>query len=620
MATYDELRTKAEQSWAPIERPARPVIRVSLNTTSLAAKADRTLDAIRSEIAERKLAADVIVTGDTGFAWAEPVVQITSPAGATVLYGDVTPDRVEKLLAQGLDGVCRDLALCVMSGPDVPGVPRFEETEYGRIQARWLMRNCGVIDPENVWHYIARGGYGSFMKATELSPDDLIEVVKGSTLRGRSGSFFSTGMKWSFLQRAERRPKYLVCNADEGDPGAWVNRVLMESDPHSVLEGMLIGAYATGAEYGWIYIRDEYPLAVERMRKAIEQARELGIFGEDALGRGVRFDAEVVRGAGAYVCGEETGLINSVNDNRGMPTVRPPFPAERGVLLQPTNVNNVETYASVTCLLHVGPERYSQVGTEVNRGTKPFTLSGAVERPCVVEVPFGTPVRAVLEAAGGISGGRKMKALQAGGPLAGILPADVALDLALEPETFRAKKVQMGGGGLVFVDETACIVDLNIMFAWFLEDESCGRCTSCHGGTQRMLEIFRRIASGGGDPYDVTRAELVGKTLVYSNCVHGQAAPTIMLNTLEYFRDEFDEHLFHRRCPAKVCAGLVRYEVADPAADLQEAADLCPTDAFVREASGWRIDSARCIRCDACREVAPDAIAVVDAFAAVAAR
>jgi NADH:ubiquinone oxidoreductase subunit F (NADH-binding) len=213
-----------------------------------------------------------------------------------------------------------------------------------------------------------------------------------------------------------------------------------------------------------------------------------------------------------------------------------------------------------------------------------------------------------------------MKALQAGGPLAGILPADVALDLALEPETFRAKKVQMGGGGLVFVDETACIVDLNIMFAWFLEDESCGRCTSCHGGTQRMLEIFRRIASGGGDPYDVTRAELVGKTLVYSNCVHGQAAPTIMLNTLEYFRDEFDEHLFHRRCPAKVCAGLVRYEVADPAADLQEAADLCPTDAFVREASGWRIDSARCIRCDACREVAPDAIAVVDAFAAVAAR
>ncbi len=618
--TYDELRAKADALWAPVERPARPVVRVSVNTTSLAAKADATLDAIRAHVAERALDVEVLVTGDTGFAWAEPVVLITTTNGATVLYGDVTPDRVEKLLDQGLDGVCRDLAICVMSGPDVPGVPRFEETPYGRIQTRWLMRNCGVIDPENIWHYIARGGYASFMRATELSPDDLIEVVKGSTLRGRSGSFFSTGMKWGFLQRAERRPKYLVCNADEGDPGAWVNRVLLESDPHSVLEGMLIGAYATGAEYGWIYIRDEYPLAVERMNRAIQQARELGILGENALGKGVKFDAEVVRGAGAYVCGEETGLINSVNDNRGMPTVRPPFPAERGVLFQPTNVNNVETYASVTCLLHVGPETYSQVGTEINRGTKPFTLSGAVERPCVVEVPFGTPVRAVLEAAGGIAGGRRMKALQAGGPLAGILPAEIALDLPLEPEAFRAKKAQMGGGGLVFVDETACIVDLNLMFAWFLEDESCGRCTTCHGGTQRMLEIFRRIASGGGDPYDVTRAELLGKTLVYSNCVHGQAAPTIMLNTIEYFHEEFDEHLIRHRCPAKVCAGLVRYEVSDPSADLQEAADICPTQAFVREASGWRIDSARCIRCDACREVSPDAIAVVDAFVAVGAR
>lgn len=620
MPTYDELREQAASVWEPVERPRRPLLRVSVNTTSLAAKAGRTLEALRAEIAERALDADVLITGDTGFAWAEPVVQVTTPGGSTVLYGDVGPDQVPKLLEQALEGVCRDLAICVMDGPGVPGVPRFEETAYGRVQTRWLMRNCGVLDPENALHYIARGGYGSFVRATEMSHDDLIEVVKGSTLRGRSGSFFSTGMKWSFLQRAERRPKYLVCNADEGDPGAWVNRVLMESDPHSVLEGMLIGAYATGAEYGWIYIRDEYPLAVERMRRAIEQARELGIFGDDALGRGVRFDAEVVRGAGAYVCGEETGLINSVNDNRGMPTVRPPFPAERGVLFQPTNVNNVETYASVTCLLHVGPDTYSGVGTEVNRGTKPFTVSGAVSRPCVVEVPFGTPVRAVLEAAGGVAGGRTLKALQAGGPLAGILPADLALDLPLEPEAFRAQKAQMGGGGLVFIDDTACVVDLNLMFAWFLEDESCGRCTTCHGGTQRLLEILRRIAAGRGEPYDIARVELLGRTLVYSNCVHGQAAPTIVTNTLEYFREEFDEHLNGRRCPAKVCAGLTRYEVTEPTADLQEAADLCPTQAFVRDGAAWTIDAYRCIRCDACREVAPDAIAVLDAFVPVHAR
>ncbi|HZP56426.1 MAG TPA: NADH-ubiquinone oxidoreductase-F iron-sulfur binding region domain-containing protein [Dehalococcoidia bacterium] len=612
MAAYDELRSAADQAWSAIERPARPLFAVSLNTSSVAGGARQTYEALKALGEQHGF--DVMRTGDTGLAWAEPVVQVTHPDRRRVLYGRVTARDAEAFAAAAAKDIDRERAIAVIAGGPVAGVPALEELPWMRLQVRWLMANCGVIDPEDIAHYIARGGYSRFEEARKTGRDELIEVIKGSTLRGRSGSFFSTGTKWSFLKDAKAEPKYLVCNADEGDPGAWVNRVLLESDPHRILEGMLIGAYATGATYGWIYIRDEYGLAVARMRTAIAQARERGILGPNALGSGVNFDAEVVRGAGAYVCGDETGLIASVNDERGMPKIKPPFPAQRGVLDQPTNVNNVETYAAVTTLLEVSPETYSSVGTEVNRGTKMFTVSGAVAQTGCMEVPFGTKVRDVLEAAGGIAGGRPFKALQQGGPLSGLLPATIAADLPLEPEPFRPLGAGMGGGGLVFVDDTACVIDLNLMFSSFLEDESCARCTTCRGGNQRMVEIVRRTTRGEAEANDPDRIKSLAASMQYSNCFHGTLSPTIINNTMQYFREEYDAHALENRCPAKVCAGLIRYVVTRQSDAVAQAAPICPTRAIVQQGGQWAIDDVACIRCDACREIAPADITVQDRY------
>jgi NADH:ubiquinone oxidoreductase subunit F (NADH-binding) len=610
MASLDEMRAAASD-WSAIERPPRPLLAVSINTTSIAAGAEATLGALRERAEPDGF--DVIVTGDTGLAWAEPVVQVTKPDGQSVLYGNVTAESRDAFVPAALQGVAKDHAVGVVAGR-ADGVPALDDLEWMRIQTRWLMRNCGVIDPESIDHYIARDGYRVFVDSTHVDRNELIQTITGSTLRGRSGSFFSTGTKWGFLKNAPSEPKYLVCNADEGDPGAWVNRVLMESDPHAILEGMLLGAYATGATYGWIYIRDEYPLAITRMRKAIEECRARGILGENALGTGVRFDAEVVRGAGAYVCGDETGLIASVNDGRGMPQIKPPFPAQSGVLGQPTNVNNVETYAAVASLLRITPDVYSSIGTETNRGTKMFTVSGGVARTGCLEVPFGTKVADVLAAAGGMAEGRRAKALQPGGPLSGLLPWAVAADLRLEPEPFRDLNVGMGGGGLVFVDETACVVDLNIMFAHFLEDESCGRCTTCRGGNQRMVEIFHRTSRGEGEADDIQRLKSLAASMPNSNCLHGGLSPTIMMNTLDHFREEFDEHALRYRCPAKVCESLIRYRVKSQSDAVAGAARICPTEAIVQAEGRWQIDDVRCIRCNACKEVAPDAIAIEDRY------
>ncbi len=612
MPTYDELRAAAARAWNAVEAPPRPLFIVSINTSSIASGARDTLAKLQ-EMSQRD-GFDVMQTGDTGFAWMEPVVQVVKPGGESILYGHVTPSRAEAFAVAALKGVASEHVIGSVAG-NVAGVPALADSEFMRIQTRWIMANCGVIDPESIDHYIARGGYGVYMAASQTDPEELIKVITGSTLRGHSGSFFSTGTKWGFLRGAKAEPKYLVCNADEGDPGAWVNRVMMESDPHTILEGMLIGAYATGATYGWIYLRDEYPLANERMNHAIQQCRERGIFGDDALGTGVRFDVEVVRGAGAYVCGDETGLIASVNDGRGMPKIKPPFPAQSGVLGLPTNVNNVETYASVTTLLRVSPETFSTVGTEANRGTKLFTVSGAVAHTGCLEVPFGTKVSDLLAAAGGIAGGRSFKAIQQGGPLSGLLPASIAGDLPLEPEPFRPLGAGMGGGGIVFLDDTACVVDLNVMTSIFLEDESCARCTTCRIGNQRMLEIVRRAARGEGDPTDVARLAALGQTLQYSNCFHGQLSPTIINNTLKNFMEEFETHAKDHRCPAKVCPALIRYRVVNSSPRVAEAAPICPTSAIVQQDGAWQIDDVRCIRCNACRDVAPDDIVVEDEYA-----
>ena len=477
------------------------------------------------------------------------------------------------------------------------------------------MANCGVTDPENIDHYIAHDGYEGLAKALGMAPLDIIEEVKRSGLWGRGGAAFSTGLKWEFLHNAKRKPKYLICNADEGDPGSFVNRNLMESDPHLLVEGMIIGGIATDADVGYIYIREEYPVPVERMRRAVEQAREKGLLGENILGTDFSFELEVVRGAGSYVCGDETGLLSSLEDRRGMPKIKPPFPAQAGVFAQPSNINNVESYTSIPMILRNGADWYASVGSEKHKGTKMFSLSGHIQRVGILEVPLGTPTSdVVMRMGGGPPEGRTLKAVQPGGPLSGVIPArDV--DIPLEPDPYRERGVLMGSGGLVVLDDTTCIVDLCTYFEWFAEDESCGRCTTCFAGTRRALEILRRISSGRGRAADLELIKLLGRIAQNANCFHGQGAPTAVASMFRFFEDELLEHVEHKRCPAKVCRGLVRYEVQHQSDLLPLVEAICPTGAVVRENGTYRIDQAKCVKCDACREQAPYAIAVVEEFA-----
>jgi NADH:ubiquinone oxidoreductase subunit F (NADH-binding)/(2Fe-2S) ferredoxin len=621
MTAYGELLQRALSApggWLTVESPSRPRVTVYYGTCSIAAGAAETLAALRSEVERRRLEVDIGIAGCNGLCYAEPLVEVAWPDGRRILYGRLTEDEVPRLVEEALSGdsLCPDLALASLGDAPLNGVPPIGSLPFWAPQVRRLMANCGVIDPENIDHYIARGGYSGLARAVTLTPEEVIKEVSDSTLRGRSGSDFPTGRKWDFLRGATRQPKYLVCNADEGDPGAWVNRIVMEGNPHAILEGMAIAAHATGASRGFIYLREEYPLCFERLNKAIEQARERGLFGRNILGSDLSFDAEVVRGAGSYVCGEESGLIASIEEMRGMPKIRPPYPAQSGVFGQPTNVNNVETYADASLILGRGLEWYSSLGTERNKSTKMFSLSGHVQRVGVVEVPLGYPMdKLIFEAGGGLPEGRTLKAIQPGGPLAGILPA-VHAGLPLEPEAFREKGVQMGGGGLVIVDDSACIVNLCTYFEWFAEGESCGRCTTCRGGTQRLVEILRRWTRGEGRESDFEHIKLLGNTMLYSNCVHGQAAPTVALNTLTFFEDEVREHVFEKRCRAKVCEGLIRYQVSQQRPELAEAEAICPTQAVVKKNGSYEIDQSLCIKCNACREVAPQAIEVVDAFPA----
>ncbi|HML98961.1 MAG TPA: NADH-ubiquinone oxidoreductase-F iron-sulfur binding region domain-containing protein [Tepidiformaceae bacterium] len=434
---------------------------------------------------------------------------------------------------------------------------------------------------------------------------------------GAAGAGFPPGRKWDFLRTATASPRYLVCNADEGDPGAWVNRILMEGDPHLVIEGMLIAALASHADAGYIYVRYEYPLAFARLKKAAEQAYEKGLLGKNILGTGKDFDIVVFLGAGSYVCGEETGLINSIDSFRGMPRIKPPFPAQAGLWNKPTNVNNVESYANAPMIMRNGALWWSSVSDAKEKGTKMFTFSGHVKQAGCIEIPFGPTVRTALEQyAGGLSGDRPLKGFQPGGPLSGVLPAsDIDLTLTLDP--YRERGMFLGSGGIVFFDTSACIVDMCLFFLGFCEDESCGRCTTCHGGTQRATEILRRISAGGGRDVDLANLEQLVGTLVWSNCLHGQFAMTSVKTSLKTFRDEYIEHIEQKRCRAGVCRGLVDYRVrsaSDPS--LHEAAELCPTGAIVSEGAGYAIDDAACIRCGACKEVAPTAIEVADRFAA----
>ena len=614
----ESLISSAKQSWASEQASGRVRINVTLDTSSKAKGAGEVLQKLRDAVEAKKLVADVRITGSWGFCWMEPCVTVRTAAGTqTVLYANVTPDRVDELIekvAAGQD--MPELALGVVEGNPTADIPLLSDHPFMKGQVRRLMANLGITDPENIDHYLAHGGYEGFGKALEMDAEAIVKEMLDSGLGGRGGGGFPAGRKWDFLRTATASPRYLICNADEGDPGAWVNRILMEGDPHLIIEGMLIAALAANADAGYIYIRYEYPLAFERLKQAADQAYEKGLLGKNILGSGKDFDIVVFLGAGSYVCGEETGLINSIDSYRGMPRIKPPFPAQAGLWNKPTNVNNVESYANAPMIMRNGALWWSSVSDAKEKGTKMFTFSGHVKQAGCIEIPFGPTVRSALEQyAGGLSGDLPLKGFQPGGPLSGVLPAsDIDLTLTLDP--YRERGMFLGSGGIVFFDTSACIVDMCLFFLGFCEDESCGRCTTCHGGTQRATEVLRRIRAGGGRDVDLVNLERLVGTLVWSNCLHGQFAMTSVKTSLKTFRDEYLEHIEQKRCRAGVCPGLIDYRVrtaGDPA--LAEAAELCPTGAIVPEGSGYAIDDPRCIRCGACKEVAPNAIDVVDRFA-----
>jgi NADH:ubiquinone oxidoreductase subunit F (NADH-binding) len=426
-----------------------------------------------------------------------------------------------------------------------------------RGQVRRLMANIGRTDPENIDHYLAHGGYEGFGRALEMEPEAIIKEVVDSGLGGRGGGGFPAGRKWDFLRTATAEPRYLVCNADEGDPGSWVNRILMEGEPQLIVEGMLIAALASGASEGYIYIRYEYPHSVARMQTAVRQAYERGLLGKDILGSGKDFDLIVFRGAGSYVCGEETGLINSIDGYRGMPRIKPPFPAQAGLWNKPTNVNNVESYANAPLILRNGAQWWSSVSDAKEKGTKMFSFSGQVNWMGCIEIPFGPSIRTLLEQyAGGMRPGSVLKGYQPGGPLSGILPAS-EIDLTATLDPYRERGMFLGSGGIVFFDQSTSIIDLCQWMVAFCEDESCGRCTTCHGGTQRAVEILRRMGQGGGRETDLDKLDQLVKTLVWSNCLHGQFALTGVKLALRYFRSEFESVIKDKYDPSHSLPGLI---------------------------------------------------------------
>jgi NADH:ubiquinone oxidoreductase subunit F (NADH-binding)/(2Fe-2S) ferredoxin len=474
-------------------------------------------------------------------------------------------------------------------------------------EVRIVLRNCGKIDPENIEDYIAENGYTALGTVlTQYKPEEVIDIVLRSGLGGRGGAGFPTGKKWQFCRATQDWPKFMICNADEGDPGAFMNRRVLEGDPHSVIEGMIIGAYAAGSNQGYIYCRAEYPIAVKTLNIAIEQSRSLGLLGKDILGSGFDFDLEVRMGAGAFVCGEETALMASIEGNRGEPRPRPPFPAVKGLFGKPSNVNNVETYANVPQIIVNGPEWYASYGTEKSKGTKTFALAGDVKHTGLIEVPFGLTLREIIfDVGGGIKDDKGFKAIQTGGPMGGCLPASY-LDLHVDYQELAKAGSIMGSGGLVVMDEDTCMVDIARFFMDFVQDESCGKCTPCRVGTRRILEILEGICEGRGKMEDLDTLDMLCEQIREDSlCGLGQGAPNPVVSTLKHFRSEYEAHIKEKRCPAKVCKALIRYEVVEGACT---GCTVCARNCPVNAISGERrqthvIDPDICVRCGICMQV-----------------
>lgn len=577
-------------------------MRIGLGSCGIAAGGMKVIETVHDLAEQRALKIEVQQTGCIGMCYLEPILDVIDDHGAVYTYGKVTPERVLSIFDEHI--VKGQPVLEFLAGTS------FQPNDFLAGQVRVALRRCGEIDPEKISDYRSTGGYTVLEKAvTSMTPEEVISEIKTSGLRGRGGAGFPTWFKWQATRQAKGDTKYIICNADEGDPGAFMDRSLLEGDPHSVLEGMAIAGYSIGAEQGVIYVRAEYPLAIRRLKIAINQAREDGMLGHHLFGSGFSFDIRIKEGAGAFVCGEETALIASLEGERGMPRLKPPFPAQSGYWGRPTNINNVETYANVPWIISQGADEFNRMGTENCKGTKVFALAGKVKRGGLVEVPMGITLQDIIyKLGGGIKDDRRFKAVQLGGPSGGCIPEKL-LETPVDYDSIMATGAIMGSGGMVVMDTSTCMVDIARFFLDFTQKESCGKCIQCRIGTKRMLEILERICRGEGREGDIELLERIAINVKESSlCGLGQSAPNPVLTTIRYFRDEYESHIRDKKCPAKQCKALLTYRIdPDRCRGCGRCARKCPVGCISGEKKQPHVidHPEQCIKCGTCLEACP---------------
>lgn len=599
---YQQLKSRALQKAAELKE--KTCIMVGTATCGRAAGALNVLETMRSEISKHQLDAQVLEVGCLGYCYAEPMVIISKPGHPSLCYASVDEGIAARLVSDFLvnDDPCFDFALAALEPNDF--FPTFSDYPRGVYEQKIILEDCGLIDPEDIDQYLARDGYGALAKALEMDPADVIAEIKDSQLRGRGGAGFPTGKKWETCRKASDPVKYVICNADEGDPGAFMDRALLESNPHQLIEGLAIAAYAVGAAEGYIYVRAEYPLAVHRLQTALAQARAKGLLGESVLGSGFNFNIEIFQGSGAFVCGEETALIASIEGNAGIPSHRPPYPAVSGLRGKPTVINNVKTLSYVPHIIRKGAGWFKSIGTPNNPGTAVFALAGKVVGTGLVEVPMGTTLRTlVYDIGGGIKNDKAFKAVQIGGPSGGCLP-ESALDLPVDFDSLQHAGAMMGSGGLVVLDEDDCMVEIARFFLEFTQNESCGKCTFCRLGTKQMMEILTDITKGRGKPEDLDLLwDLAEDIKAGSLCGLGKTAPNPVLGTLRFFRQEYEAHIHEGRCPSLMCKDLITYQIVpEKCSKLCDACiGSCPVEAvYTRPDMLKAIHLDKCVKCDNC--------------------
>ena len=609
MISLEDKRKAAKAQWELLQNNTIPIIYIGTATCGRAAGAMEVLDAVRETLKENKLKAKIIQVGCIGPCYLEPLMDVKLSGHPRISYSSVTPEKAKSIIEGCLkkDNPLPNLAVGYFgkNGQEfTDGIPEFFDLPMLKSQVRLVLRNCGFIDPENIDHYLANDGYEGLAKAFQIGAEKVIEEIKEAGLRGRGGAGFPTYKKWEICRNSPGSTKYMICNVSEGDPGAFMNRSLIESDPHCVLEGLLIAAFAIGANHGYIYINADYHLAIARLKKAVKQMQDYGLLGENILNSGFDFNVIIKEGAGAFVCGEETAQIGAIEGRRGMPRSRPPFPAVSGLYEKPTIINNVETLGTVPNILRNGASWYQHFGVQGNYGTKTFSLVGSVRRGGLIEVPLGIKMRQIIFDIGGGTW-KAFKGVQTGGPSGGCLSEEF-LDIPVEYEAMTAAGSIMGSGGLIVMDEDTCAVDLALYFLNFTQKESCGKCVPCRVGTWQMVNILERIVKGQSEPDDLSKLQILAETVQRASlCGLGQTAPNPVLTTLRYFRSEYLAHVKEKYCESAVCKELVTYEIdADKCNGCQLCVDVCPTDAIKGiKAELHSIDQYRCIKCKACYEV-----------------